>query len=102
MDCEKDKIGKFERGCSQNNHRKVTGFGLSQDSKKPIMTFGSRVRYAVNCKNRIVCIPRLDNSATGDIFRKNDSGSIAERNTGFTKNLKGLNFGMNILPGVKK
>ena len=44
MDCEKVKIGNLERGCSQSNHRKVTGFGLSQGGKKPIMTFVSRVK----------------------------------------------------------
>ena len=43
MDCEKVKIGNFERGCSQSNHRKVTDFGLPQGVKKPIMTFVSRV-----------------------------------------------------------
>ena len=41
MDCEKDKIGKFERGYLESNHRKVSGFGLSQDAKRPIMTFGT-------------------------------------------------------------
>ena len=44
MDCKKDKIGNFERGCSQSNHRKVTDFGLLQDFKRMIMTFGSRVK----------------------------------------------------------
>ena len=39
MDCKKDKIGNFERGCSQSNHRKVTDFGLLQDFKRMIMTF---------------------------------------------------------------
>ena len=34
MDCKKDKIGNFERGCSQSNHRKVTDFGLLQDFKR--------------------------------------------------------------------
>ena len=43
MDCKKDKIGNFERGYSQSNHRKVTDFGLLQDFKRMIMTFGSRV-----------------------------------------------------------
>ena len=43
MDCKKDKIGNFERGCSQSNHRKVTDFRLLQDFKRMIMTFGSRV-----------------------------------------------------------
>ena len=43
MNCKKDKIGNFERGCSQSNHRKVTDFGLLQDFKRMIMTFGSRV-----------------------------------------------------------
>ena len=43
MDCKKDKIGNFERGCSQSNHRKVTDLGLLQDFKRMIMTFGSRV-----------------------------------------------------------
>ena len=45
MDCKKDKIGNFERGYSQSNHRKVTDFGLLQDIKRMIMTFGSRVDY---------------------------------------------------------
>ena len=44
MDCKKDKIGNFERGYSQSNHRKVTDFGLLQDFKRMIMTFGSRVK----------------------------------------------------------
>ena len=44
MDCKKDKIGNFERGYSQSNHRKVTDFGLLQDFKRMIMTFGSRVQ----------------------------------------------------------
>ena len=39
MDCKKDKIGNFECGCSQSNHRKVTDFGLLQDFKRMIMTF---------------------------------------------------------------
>ena len=43
MDCKKDKIGNFERGYSQSNHRKVTDFGLLQDFKRMIMIFGSRV-----------------------------------------------------------
>ena len=43
MDCKKDKIGNFERGYSQSNHRKVTDFGLLQDFKRMIMTFDSRV-----------------------------------------------------------
>ena len=43
MDCKKDKIGNFERGCSQSNHRKVTDFGLLQDFKRMIMTSGRRV-----------------------------------------------------------
>ena len=43
MDYKKDKIGNFERGCSQSNHRKDTDFGLLQDFKRMIMTFGSRV-----------------------------------------------------------
>ena len=47
MDCKKDKIGNFERGCSQSNHRKVTDFGLLQDFKRMIMTFGSRVENPV-------------------------------------------------------
>ena len=51
MDCEKVKIGNFERGCSQSNHRKVTGFGLSQGGKKPIMTFVSRVNILEKQKN---------------------------------------------------
>ena len=41
MDCEKDKIGKFERGYLESNHRKVSGFGLSQDAKRPVMIFGT-------------------------------------------------------------
>ena len=41
MDCEKDKNGKFERGYLKSNHRKVTGFGLSQDAKRPIAIFGT-------------------------------------------------------------
>ena len=45
MDCKKDKIGNFERGCLQSNHRKVTDFGLLQDFKRMIMTFGRRVSY---------------------------------------------------------
>ena len=45
MDCKKDKIGNFERGYSQSYHRKVTDFGLLQDIKRMIMTFGSRVDY---------------------------------------------------------
>jgi len=53
MDCEKDKIGNFERGYSKSNHRKVTGFGLSQDAKKPIMTFVSRVAV-LNCRKKKV------------------------------------------------
>ena len=48
MDCKKDKIGNFERGCSQSNHRKVTDFGLLQDFKRMIMTFGSRVETDAN------------------------------------------------------
>ena len=43
MDCKKDKIGNFECGCLQSNHRKVTDFGLLQDFKRMIMTFDSRV-----------------------------------------------------------
>ena len=41
MDREKDKNGKFERGYLKSNHRKVTGFGLSQDAKSPIAIFGT-------------------------------------------------------------
>ena len=41
MDCEKDKIGKFERGYLESNHRKVSGFGLSQDAKRLIASFGT-------------------------------------------------------------
>ena len=43
MDCKKDKIGNFERGCLESNHRKVTDFGLLQDFERMIMTIGSRV-----------------------------------------------------------
>ena len=61
MDCKKDKIGNFERGCLQSNHRKVTDFGLLQDFKRMIMTFGSRVLHrlpAIHPKNfnrRVYC-----------------------------------------------
>ena len=47
MDCEKDKIGKFERGYLESNHRKVSGFGLSQDAKRPIMTFGTAAKKEI-------------------------------------------------------
>ena len=53
MDCKKDKIGNFERGCSQSNHRKVTDFGLLQDFKRMIMTFGSRVHRSLSLRNMI-------------------------------------------------
>ena len=43
MVCKKDKIGNFECGYLQSNHRKVTDFGLLQDFKRMIMTFGRRV-----------------------------------------------------------
>ncbi len=51
MDYEKDKTGNFERGCPQSNHRKVTGSGLSQDAKRPIMTLGSRVMMGGSAKS---------------------------------------------------
>ena len=47
MDCEKDKNGKFERGYLKSNHRKVTGFGLSQDAKRPIAIFGTAARIQI-------------------------------------------------------
>ena len=45
MDYEKDQTGNFERGYSQNNHRKVTGFGLSQDAKRPIAAFATAASF---------------------------------------------------------
>ena len=40
-----DQFYSLLRGESENNLRKVTGFGLSQDARRPIMTFGSRVSW---------------------------------------------------------
>jgi len=55
MDCEKDQTGKIERGGTESNHRKVTGFEFSQGAKRQIMTVAAHTktpnRYFFTKKN---------------------------------------------------